>query len=199
MDSNTADPISERIVSVAARRFIEDGFGATSMLAIANEAKTSKREIYDRFGSKEALFVRVMSYLCDLGNDASAPEKSATLEGIMKDTARAVLTRFLLPETRGVLIAALGAGPTFPDIPKLFWDSGPGQAVDALATLFAESPELNVRDHQTAQAEAHRFIMSCVAPFTLSYLFDADYVVADSEIEFAIDTAISKTKNDLLD
>lgn len=191
------DPISDRIVAAAAQRFMAHGYAATNMLAVAQDAKTSKREIYDRFGSKEALFERVMTYLCALGEAADAPVGSDTLEGMMKQTARAVLTRFMLPETRGVLMAAFAAGPSFPDLPGLFWRSGPGQAVEALAALFVEHPDLAVDDIETARRQAHRFIMASVAPFALSFLFDADFVADAQAVEASLESAFDLVTKDL--
>lgn len=193
MASGASDSISERIIAVAARRFVEDGYGGTSMLAVAKEAKTSKREIYDRFGSKEALFEHVMNYLCALGGQ-SEPESAATeLSEIMTETAQAVLRRFLLTETRGVLVAALGADPSFPQIPKLFWQAGPGQAVAALSELFLQHPELDVTREEEAQHIAHDFIMGCVGPPTLSFLFDSRFQMSEAERNALIEAKVEQT------
>lgn len=197
MAQTPVDPISDRIVAAAAQRFMAHGYAATSMLAVARDAKTSKREIYERFGNKEALFEQVMTYLCGLGEAADAPAGSDTLEGIMKQTARAVLTRFMLPETRGVLMAAFAAGPSFPDLPVLFWRSGPGQAVEALAALFVEHPDLAVDDIATARRHAHRFIMAAVAPFALSFLFDADFVADPQAVEASLEAALDRVMKEM--
>lgn len=195
MATPPADPISDRIVSAAAQLFIDEGYDATSMLAVANHARTSKREIYDRFGNKEQLFEHVMEYLCALADDGSTPPEPAGLQDVMRITAREVLTRFLQPETRGVLVAAIGASGKFPEIPRLFWQAGPGQAVTKLATLFQESPDIAADTSAEATAKAHHFVMSCVAPFTLSFLFDPGFTAAPSDIDDAIEQAITRTFN----
>lgn len=189
------DSISERIIAVAARRFVDDGYGGTSMLAVAKEAKTSKREIYDRFGSKEALFEHVMNYLCALGAQSEQESPATELAEIMADTAQAVLRRFLLAETRGVLVAALGADPSFPDIPRIFWSAGPGQAVEALTQLFLEHPDVAVEDEGDAREIAHTFIMDCVGPPTLSFLFDSSFQMSEAERSALIESAVARTLN----
>ena len=193
MASSDLDPISQRIVRVAAQRFISEGYSGTSMLSVAKEARTSKREIYDRFGSKEKLFEHVMDHLCQLGENEQNAPPAETLTDFMAGTARAVLKRFLLPETRGVLIAAFGADSSFPEIPKLFWESGPGRAVSVLADHFVEHPDVAIKDAKTARLEAHRFIMNCVAPFVLSFLFEPDYRVSKDETDDAIASTIRQT------
>lgn len=193
MAADTSDSISDRIVASAARRFVEEGYAATSTLAIARDAKTSKREIYDRFGSKEKLFEHVMNYLCALGDQTDVSAGASDLPGIMADTAHAVLNRFLLPETRGVLVAALGADQKFPEIPQIFWNAGPGQAVAALRDLFLSNPDIKISDPQTAEKTAHAFIMSCVGPSTLSFLFDREFGVDRAARNDIVERAVAET------
>jgi AcrR family transcriptional regulator len=48
-------PAAERILDAAASLFYEQGINATGVEAIAEAAQVTKKTIYDRFGSKEAL------------------------------------------------------------------------------------------------------------------------------------------------
>ncbi len=48
--------LSQLIVEIAFRQFLESGYAATSMDAVAAEARISKRTLYDRFPSKLHLF-----------------------------------------------------------------------------------------------------------------------------------------------
>ncbi len=193
MAADPSDSISERIIASAARRFVDEGYAATSTLAIARDAKTSKREIYDRFGSKEKLFEHVMNYLCVLGERTDMSIEASGLSDTMAQTAHAVLNRFLLPETRGVLVAALGADQNFPEIPRIFWNAGPGQAVTALTDLFVAHPDVKISDPEHAEKIAHAFIMSCVGPSTLSFLFDRDFKVERAARNDIVDRAIALT------
>jgi AcrR family transcriptional regulator len=51
------DPESERIAALAANQFHEHGITATGVDALSRAAGISKRTLYERFGSKEALIV----------------------------------------------------------------------------------------------------------------------------------------------
>src|SRR5512134_2633277 len=55
--------LNQRLLAAAAERFLQEGFGGTSMNAIAIRARVSKRTLYSRFRNKSALFEAV---LCDL-------------------------------------------------------------------------------------------------------------------------------------
>src|SRR4051794_41932442 len=48
--------LSDRILDVATALFLGDGFGATSIEAVAKRAGVSKRTFYHRFSGKEMLF-----------------------------------------------------------------------------------------------------------------------------------------------
>lgn len=53
-------PVGERILTAASRLFYEHGINATGVDRIVEEAGTTKRTLYQRFGSKDAL---VAAYL----------------------------------------------------------------------------------------------------------------------------------------
>jgi AcrR family transcriptional regulator len=65
-----ADQTRERILAAAARVFVEHGFEASTVNAIAAEADVSPETIYARFGNKRALLVEVV------GRAARGPEAS---------------------------------------------------------------------------------------------------------------------------
>src|SRR5438270_13867265 len=52
--------LSDRILDVATALFLSDGFGPTSIEAVAKRAGISKRTFYHRFRGKEALFEAVV-------------------------------------------------------------------------------------------------------------------------------------------
>lgn len=60
MSPRTLTPGAERILDTAARLFYEYGINAVGVDRVAAESGVTKRTLYDRFGSKEAL---VLAYL----------------------------------------------------------------------------------------------------------------------------------------
>lgn len=63
-------PASQRrrqeIVLAAKQVFFEDGYQRASMDRIAEVARTTKRTVYDHFGSKDALFAAVIDFGCQV-------------------------------------------------------------------------------------------------------------------------------------
>jgi TetR/AcrR family transcriptional repressor of mexJK operon len=56
---------AESILAAAKRMFLEGGFGAVSMDAIAREAGVSKATVYAHFAGKEELFGAVIGRECE--------------------------------------------------------------------------------------------------------------------------------------
>jgi AcrR family transcriptional regulator len=58
-------PTAVRIVETASRLFYEHGLRAVGVERIADEAETTKKTIYDRFGSKDGLITAYLQRRCD--------------------------------------------------------------------------------------------------------------------------------------
>jgi len=180
----TVDIIGARIVESAAKLFAREGFEKTSTIAIATRAQTSKREIYSRFPDKEKLFESVIRYLCSLAETQSEESQSMPtgLSEFMKVSAQAVITRFVQVETQGILVAAIAARPRYPSIIEIFWDNGPGLAVDAIANeIIRNKPKTKALKKKSHEA-AHWYILECFSPFVTRQLFDGNYKPSDVEI-----------------
>lgn len=123
-----ADQTRERVLAAAARVFVERGFEASTVNAIAAEADVSPETIYARFGHKRALLVEVV------GRAARGPDGSPIMEqegprAITAETdqheqlrlfSRDVVRRL---ERVGPLLAVLaGAARAEPELTKVLKD-----------------------------------------------------------------------------
>jgi AcrR family transcriptional regulator len=84
----------------ALRLFLERGFEATSMDAIAQEAGTTKASLYGRFPSKEAVFTSVLTWAIQRPDwpvrEPASPDLD-DLEGALRSIADAAVRRALDP------------------------------------------------------------------------------------------------------
>lgn len=168
------DPIGERIVLAAAEAIVAGGFAGATTESIARAARTSKRAIYQRYPDRAALFEQVMAHLCAVAGEGvprSVGAEPAGLQQQVEAIGLAVLTRFAEPRVQRVLAAAVGATAIFPDALDVFWRSGPGQAVDALAALLEEAHAAGEVNVDCAEAAARSFILDCCGPLVLGQLF----------------------------
>lgn len=93
----SSTPVGERILTAASRLFYEQGITATGVDRIVEEASTTKRTLYQRFGSKDALVAaylqrrahqwqtELLTALAGLGDD---PSPETALEVVYEQTQR---------------------------------------------------------------------------------------------------------------
>jgi len=128
------------ILDAATRVFLEYGYGAANMGAIAAEAGVSKQTVYSHFGSKPALFGAIVRERCDR---LLSPIRVSKSEGrsprtVLTDIARRFVTLIVNPESRALFRAVLAESARFPELAEAFYRSGPALAVDNLAAYLAE-------------------------------------------------------------
>ena len=193
----SSDEIGQRLVRAAADCFTRDGYAGTSTAAIARQARTSKRALYERYPNKEALFEHVMHEICSRANDTAArtapePDVEAALEQQLRYLGRAVVDRFAMPETRAIFIAAVSAIPEAGNVIDIFWNEGPGQAAAAIEKAIArEKRKGNVRVARPADA-ARWFVLECSGPVVLGQLFSADFTIRKREIDDHVDAIVDR-------
>lgn len=131
------------ILTAAHTLFMEQGYGPTSMDAIAAKAGVSKRTIYSHFQSKDGLFGAMMDAACE--NIGGAPVLTLPPGAPMPDIPpREALTqmgrRFLKiiysPEGISVFRIVINEAHRFPDLAKAFHDNGVASLKRALTNYF---------------------------------------------------------------
>lgn len=130
---------TDLILQTARHAFFTEGFSQASIEAIAAAAGVSKVTIYNRFGTKEALFTAVVTRECDTMREGLAHAVNASgdiraqLTGFAENMAR-----FLDREdiTRMETHLAVEAQHN-PELGKIFLDAGPRRLHQALAELLA--------------------------------------------------------------
>lgn len=191
------DDIGQRIIRAAADCFTRDGYAGTSTAAIAREAKTSKRALYQRFPNKEALFENVMHEICARAADATprpaAPHgDDASLEDVLRALGVAVVDRFAMPETRAIFIAAVSAIPDAPNVIDIFWNEGPGQAADVIAKALSRAKKQRKIKVLRAKEAARWFVYECAGPVVLGRLFSANFRSSRQLIDAHVDNVVAR-------
>lgn len=149
----------EVILEAAKKVFLEVGFGAASMDAIASEAKVSKQTVYNHFGSKEDLFAAMVRTSCDTMTVAFA---QAARDGNPEKTLRAIAQRFMnmtFSEDKLAMHRILMAEvPRFPELGRIFYQSGPAVIRRFLADYFREQARRGALKVANPQITAEQFI-----------------------------------------
>ena len=164
------------ILNAATEVFLRDGYPGASMDEIAALSAVSKQTIYKHFGSKEALFVEIVTSMTgaagdivhndvqDLGKDEDV---KAYLEAYAWRQLSVVLTPRLM-QLRRLVIAEVGR---FPDLAEALYEHGPKRAVGLLAAMIerlAKRGLLTVDDPVVAATHFNWLVMS--APLNAAML-----------------------------
>jgi AcrR family transcriptional regulator len=108
--------LTERIIDAATEIFLRDGYGASSLEAVASAAGVSKRTLYARFAGKAALFQVVVSRLVARWLPAfdAGMGQAQGLEQTLLAAARIMLATALMPEALALhrlIVAEIGRFP----------------------------------------------------------------------------------------
>jgi TetR/AcrR family transcriptional regulator, mexJK operon transcriptional repressor len=146
------------IIDGACRVFLAQGFGGANMDAVAAAARVSKMTVYRYFPSKEQLFAGVVRDMCDRIIDPALVEamRRVPLRDALRMFGRHMHGIIFAPDTLGLHRIVVAETQRFPDLGKLFYDSGPGGSIRALAEHFARhrrDPALKIKDPRLAAEE----------------------------------------------
>jgi AcrR family transcriptional regulator len=133
-----------RLLDVATRLFMERGFDATSIDAVAEAARVSKPTVYARYRDKRGLFEAVLKreiarWLAPLATAAEVQFNNlsnASVERRLVELGRQMLALSSGPGARAVgrILAAQAAN--FPELAELAYQEGWSKAVSTTARLF---------------------------------------------------------------
>jgi TetR/AcrR family transcriptional regulator, mexJK operon transcriptional repressor len=149
-----------QILAAARKIFMELGYGAASMEAIARQAGVSKATLYTHFEGKDALFAALIVMECrhlsdQIGQRAlDEPDIRRALRSLAEDFNNLLCTNESLAMYRIVVAET----PRFPELGSIFYDSGPKVMIDRIADLLAGAAERGLLHIPDSHAAAIQFI-----------------------------------------
>jgi len=138
-----SEQLGERILDAATEMFLAHGFGATSIDALAQQLRMSKRTYYHRFPNKEALFAAVVHRIIQrLRPAADIPLiEGADLETVLKRLATLILHAALSPHAIALHRLIVAESARFPELARVLALEG---ATEEATTLIAGILERDV-------------------------------------------------------
>lgn len=133
-----------RIIDVASRMFLADGFADTRLDAVGREAGVTKRTIYELIGDKNALFRAACDKLRVEGPnfEFSIPVAGRTVRDVLHHMARQLidhaLDRELIALERAVIVEAGRSSGVVGELVHDVVASGKTGLLDAIARVFGE-------------------------------------------------------------
>lgn len=185
------------ILNAAGDAFLEQGFDATSVEAIAARAGVSKQTVYSHFETKEALLHAVV------GNKVAAYEfaDASTLwrrpprEGL-GELARGHLELLLDPEVVAMHRVVIAECQRSPGLAQAFWASGPERTVGRVADCiehWAEAGALALDPGLAAPVAARHAASQFLALLGGEYRWGAVLNVVDTVDRDELDAHVDRT------
>jgi AcrR family transcriptional regulator len=144
--------LAERILAVATRAFLSDGYAATSIETIAASAGVAKRTLYARWRDKPALFRAVLGRIMarwvatpepamPAPSPASSPDPlpnaANRLEGALVQSATHVLAVALQPDALALHRLMIAESGRFPELADMVRQTGASAGMARIAGLLA--------------------------------------------------------------
>jgi AcrR family transcriptional regulator len=163
-----AEQIGEQILDVATPLFLTEGYGATSIEAVAKRARMSKRTLYSRFGDKTELFGAVVHRLVErLRPPNAAPEQffqGGSLETILERLAGLILRAALSPPALALHRVIVAEATRFPELAAAVNQEGTRrEAIRRIAALLEREAPAGGLGIANAEFAAEQFLHMLVA------------------------------------
>ena len=132
----------ERLIEIAARTFMEKGFDATTIDAVAEAAGVGKATLYARYRDKGALFAAVCQrkidlWLVPLSQAAAAPASGQAYEALLA-IARAMMASAMAPEALSISRILIAQAPRFPELARTAHQEGWQRSISALSAVLSQ-------------------------------------------------------------
>jgi TetR/AcrR family transcriptional regulator, mexJK operon transcriptional repressor len=118
--------LRERILEVATELFLAEGYGTTSIEAVAERAGVSKRTFYHRFENKAALFAAVVHRIIEqIRPPPGVPLlEGSSLHNILRRLAGLILGAALSPQAVALHRLVTAESMRFPNLARAVYDEG---------------------------------------------------------------------------
>ncbi|WP_244433851.1 TetR/AcrR family transcriptional regulator [Azospirillum sp. B506] len=181
-----------QIMDAAGTLFLEHGYSAVSMDAVAKKANVSKATLYAHFGSKEELFRAMVA--CECANSVMRSVWDEAMDLPAADGLRLIgrtFVRFIASaKALGLYRMVLGEVLRQPQLAQAFYDSGPAETFlrgRQFMTHMAEKGELAITDSDLA---THQYFGLLKANMHMKMLLCLSERPSDEDLERFVDAAV---------
>lgn len=138
---------AQAIVDAASRLFLQNGYGQTSMDAIAQEAGVAKQTLYSHFENKEDLIKAIVTRRCSaIADTLNSPESVSNVEKALLKLAEHMTTILMKPESLNLYRLVVAESPRLPSLGETFFESGPNTGIGRLAAFLQTAHDKGTLD-----------------------------------------------------
>ncbi len=146
MEPSRSERKRRAILAAAEELFLRNGYLGTSMDELAERSEVSKQTVYAHFGSKESLFVELVSSMTAGAGDGlhdrdEPPAPDGDVAGYLTRYAADELAVVMTPRLLKLRRLVIGEVERFPDLARALYENGPARAIRSLAVTMASLTE----------------------------------------------------------
>jgi len=164
------------LIDIAERIFLERGFTATTMKAIAERAGASKETIYRHFASKELLFAEIVSRKARrISGSEGALASKARAETVLLEFGIGLLRAILTGEGAFLFRTVVAEVDRAPKLGDLFYERGPGLTAKRLTEYIAAASRRGELDCDNPSVAARLFLGAVVSHYHVRRLVQSGW------------------------
>ena len=183
-----------QILAAARHLFLEQGFGSTSMDAVAKRAGVSKATLYVHFENKERLFAEVVgqararlrdALIAITGQEQADPAETLRLIGqqfLHFVTAPAALTLFR---------AVIGETQRFPELGRTIFQTGSNDMLDLITGCIAAAAARGALVVENPKLAAGQFLALTKSDLHLRCLLEPSFLASEADIQRNVNAAVA--------
>lgn len=176
------------ILDAATEVFLRSGYLGTNMDEIAALSEVSKQTVYKHFGSKEALFIEIVTSMTggagDVVHNAVAElDEDGDVAAYLRDYADRQLMVVLTPRLMQLRRLVISEVSRFPELAKVLYERGPQRAMAAIAATLQRLAERGLlRIDDPADAAIHFNWLVMAAPINQAMLLGDGAIPKPAEL-----------------
>jgi TetR/AcrR family transcriptional regulator, mexJK operon transcriptional repressor len=182
----------ESILAAAKRSFLESGFGAVSMDAIAREAGVSKATVYAHFAGKEELFGAVIGRECEryFAEFSASELDPIDVRGSLTTLGRRFIELLLSADALALHRLILGEVGRFPALGQVFWRAGPERNLGQIEAFLRAATAAGSLDVVDTRLAAEQFVGLVRGETQLRHLLRIENKAKPLEVQHVVEAAV---------
>ena len=180
------------ILDVATDLFMQEGYAAASMSAIAARLGGSKGTLYNYFPSKELLFAALLKEACDAGDWTTFPADTPDTDvgAVLADTGMKFLNFVLGEKARSIHRLVISESARFPELGRTFYENGPKLGITALAAWLETQMQAGRLRAIDPERAAITFLALCKSEIYQKVLWAVELEPSDAAKAATVQTAV---------
>ena len=186
------NPKVRQILEGARTAFFDLGYEGASTDEIVRRAGVSKGTLYNYFPDKKTLFAAFVEEECRRQATVlfQVEAESDDIEAFLRMSARRLIRILLSPFMQGIYRLAVAEAQRFPELSRVFYDSGPDLGTRRLAQVLSGAAARGLLKIDDVDLAAHQFDQLCKADIFYKALFKIRSTFTEEEIDRVADSAV---------